>query len=118
MDMMTTDKTVKRRQYSAEIKARVVAECEELGASVARVAMSHGINANVVHGWRQLARAGHLALPTKMVSFLPLPLGIISKPAAPTDIRVELRRGDTTISIAWPTSAAAEFAGWTHELLR
>ena len=40
MDMMTTDKTVKRRQYSDELKARVVAECDETGASVAKVAMS------------------------------------------------------------------------------
>jgi transposase len=118
MDMMTTDKSVKRRQYSAELKARVVAECDEAGASVARVAMSHGINANIVHGWRQLARAGHLAMSTKMGGFLALPLGAISKPTVPTDIRVELRRGDTTISIAWPTSAGAEFAAWTRELLR
>ena len=115
---MTTDKSVKRRQYSAELKARVVAECDEAGASVAKVAMSHGINANIVHGWRQLARAGHLAVATKMSGFLPLPLGAISKPIVPTDIRVELRRGDTTISIVWPTSAAAEFAAWTRELLR
>ncbi|MCV2371391.1 transposase [Paucibacter oligotrophus] len=116
--MMTTDKTVKRRHYSDELKARVVAECDEAGASVAKVAMSHGINANIVHGWRQLARAGHLAVPTKMVGFLSLPLGAVSKPAAPTDIRIELRRGDTTISITWPTSAATEFAAWSRELLR
>jgi transposase len=118
MDMMTTDKTVKRRQYSDELKARVVAECDEAGASVAKVAMSHGINANIVHGWRQLARAGHLAVPTKISGFLALPLGAVPKPAAPTDIRIELRRGDTTISITWPTSAATEFAAWTRELLR
>lgn len=115
---MTTEKTVKRRKYSDELKARVVAECDETGASVAKVAMSHGINANIVHGWRQLARAGHLPLPTKMSGFLPLPLGTISKPVVPADIRVELRRGDTTISITWPTSAATEFAAWTRELLR
>ena len=36
----------------------MMAECEAPGASVASVAMSHGINANVVHGWRQLAREG------------------------------------------------------------
>jgi len=115
---MATEKIVRRRQYSAELKAKVVAECNEAGASVASVAMSHGINANIVHGWRQLARAGHLAMSTKMGGFLALPLGTISKPVVPTDIRVELRRGDTTISINWPISAAAEFADWTRELLR
>jgi len=30
--------------------------CAVRGASVAKVAMSHGFNANVVHGWRKLAR--------------------------------------------------------------
>jgi response regulator of citrate/malate metabolism len=35
--------------------ARVLAECDVPGASVAKVAMAHGINANVVHRWRQLA---------------------------------------------------------------
>ena len=39
----------KRRRYSAELKAEVLAQCEAPGASVAKVAMSHGINANVVH---------------------------------------------------------------------
>jgi len=55
---MASEKTASRpktrRTYSDEFKAQVMAECEELGASVATVAMSHGINDNVVHRWRQL----------------------------------------------------------------
>lgn len=57
---MASERTVTRpktrRIYSDEFKAQVMAECEEPGASVAKVAMSHGINDNVVHRWRQLAR--------------------------------------------------------------
>jgi transposase len=54
---MESDKpATSRRRYSAETKAQVIAECEAPGASVAKVAMAHGINANVVHCWRQLAR--------------------------------------------------------------
>lgn len=34
----------------------MLAQCDEPGASVAQVAMSHGINDNEVHRWRQLAR--------------------------------------------------------------
>lgn len=49
---MTSEKTETRRQCSAAVQAQVVAECAEPGASVAKVAMSHGINANVVHRWR------------------------------------------------------------------
>ncbi|MDP3082937.1 MAG: transposase [Rubrivivax sp.] len=53
---MASDKTANRRRYSPEFKAKVMGECDVLGASVAKVAMSHGINTNVVHGWRKLAR--------------------------------------------------------------
>ena len=37
-------------------KALVLQQCAAPGASVAKVAMSHGLNANIVHGWRKLHR--------------------------------------------------------------
>ena len=45
---MTSEKTDKRRQYGVAMKVQVVAECDDPGTSVAKVAMSYGINANVV----------------------------------------------------------------------
>jgi transposase len=42
-----------RRVHSAEIKLKVLAECSQPGASVAAVALAHGLNANVVHKWRR-----------------------------------------------------------------
>jgi len=118
---MASEKTDKRRQYSASMKAQVVAECGEPGASVAKVAMAHGINANVVHRWRQLAREGKAAMPAKTGEFIALPMALPAASAsapAPADIHVELRRGAVTMNIIWPTSAAADFAAWTRELLR
>jgi transposase len=56
---MASDKVVRRRRYSEELKAAVMAECDAPDASVAKVAMAHGINASVVHRWRQLARTFH-----------------------------------------------------------
>ena len=50
---MTSEQATARRRYSGEFKAQVLAECEVPGASAAKVAMSHGINTNVVHGWRK-----------------------------------------------------------------
>ena len=73
MDTMASEQTARRRRYSQEMKAQVLAECEAPSASVAKVAMSHGINANVVHGWRKLAReASEVTEPTP-VGFLVLP---------------------------------------------
>ena len=37
-----------RKSYSKSFKAQVVHECQQLGVSVAAIAMSHGNNANVV----------------------------------------------------------------------
>jgi transposase len=115
---MTSEKLDTRRRYSAALKAQVVASCDEPGASVAKVAMAHGINANVVHRWRRLAREGK-ATPAKAGEFIALPL-MVAPETAPTcaDIRVELRRGAFTMTITWPSSAAADFAVWARELLR
>ena len=42
-----------RRRYDAELKQQILAQCAEPEASVASIALSHGINANVVHKWRR-----------------------------------------------------------------
>ncbi|MFY7865253.1 IS66-like element accessory protein TnpA [Roseateles sp.] len=121
---MTSDKTLTRRRYSETKKAQVLAECCEPGASVAKVALAHGINANIVHRWRQLAREGAVVTPAKPPAFIALPLAAptglrtAAPAAAATDIRIELHRGALALSITWPVSAAPELAAWTRELLR
>ncbi len=41
----------KRRTYSKQFKTEVAAQCLMPGASVSAVALSHGINANVIRKW-------------------------------------------------------------------
>ena len=117
---MTSDEVVSRRRFGAEFKAQVLAECEVRGASVAKVAMAHGINANVVHRWRQLAREGQ-ATVARRTEFVPVAIAApapLSSQSGGRDIEVELRRGSVTMKVIWPSSAAADFAAWTRELLR
>ena len=59
---MELEQSRKRRRYDPELKAQILAECAAPGASVAKVAMSHAINANIVHGWRKLSREGDAAM--------------------------------------------------------
>jgi transposase len=122
VDTMTSEKTATRRRYSAQLKAQVVAECDAPGASVAKVAMSRGINANVVHGWRKRAREGGVALVAPQRAFVPVALEAAPMPTMPTAcpraIEVELRRGGMTMKITWPPEATADFTAWSRELLR
>ena len=99
---MKDSKKIVRRRHSAELKAQVLSECAESGASIAGVALSHGINANVVHRWRRLAGAA----PVLVASFVPMALPAPTC-AAPAEIRMELRRGVTSMTITWPAAAAA-----------
>ena len=116
---MASEQTSRRRRYSKEMKAQVLAQCEESGASVAKVAMSHGINANVVHGWRKIARGASEVTVTNRREFVPVALEEACVPCAgERGIEVELRRGAVTMKLTWPLSAAADFAAWTRELLR
>ena len=110
---MKDSQKILRRRHSAELKAQVLSECAQRGASVASVAMSHGINANIVHKWRRLEGA----VPLPVASFVPVVLPAPTCPA-PADIRMELRRGATSMTINWPVAAAGECAAWMRELLR
>lgn len=76
--------TVSRRRHSADLKAQILRECERPGASVAAIAMAHGLNANLVHKWRSRARpdsgltsqpepAHFIALPLAQTSAGPIP---------------------------------------------
>lgn len=115
MDTMKDSKKITRRRHDPELKAQILSECEQPGASVASVAMSHGINANVVHKWRRLANAG--AAPCADTAFIPMALPT-PLPTAAQDIRMELRRGATTMTISWPLASAGDCALWMRELLR
>ena len=115
----------KRRYYSPELKTQVVAQCQLSGASVAGVALAHGINANIVHRWLReqtvqrmpAVRNEFVALALKSVSVQqPAPA---SEPASPPrDIRVEVQRNAGIVTVNWPLEDAASCAAWLHDWLR
>lgn len=112
---MNESKKKTRRRYGAELKQQILRQCAEPGASVASIALSHGINANVVHKWRREAGGVLPALQTP--AFVPVPLPPAACAPAP-DIRIELRRGATTVSVTWPLEAAEQCAVWMRELIK
>ena len=114
----------RRRKHSAEFKARIVDACGGPGVSIAALAMANGINANLARRWIVAAErgsAGGAQLPTVKSDVAPttfVPLGLAPAEPKPVLIRIELRRGATTINVSWPGGAAAECAAWMRELLR
>jgi transposase len=117
---MTSDaKGRTRRQHSPELKHQVVDECRQPGASVAGVALAHGLNANLVRRW--MAEQGveppsRRPLPEPDLGFVPIRLEPVSPPP-PQDIRIELRRGRAIVTITWPLAAAGECGAWLQKWL-
>jgi transposase len=61
-----------RQRRSIAEKRRIVEETLAPGASVAKVARAHGVNANQVFGWRRLYLAGRLWEPKPGIKLLPV----------------------------------------------
>ena len=112
----------RRRLHSDEFKANAVASCMQAGMSMAAVAMANGVNANLLRRWVRAAEMRPGAEPAldRRVAETPAAFIAMQLPAktVAADIRIELRRGATSISVAWPTEAATECAAWMRELLR
>jgi transposase len=128
-----------RRKHGAEFKAQVLAECQVPGASVAAVALAHGLNVNLVRKWlvgRGIKRAG-LPAPRTVASvvqptaaepaaaalqFIPVELAAAARAAdevtapGPSNIHIELTRGGTQLCVRWPSMQADSCAAWLREL--
>jgi transposase-like protein len=116
----------RRRRHSPEFKAAAIAACRQPGISIAAVAMSHGLNANLLRRWVAQSESNDgddVADPrssnavARATTFVPVALPVQAA-TAPADIRIELRRGATTVSITWPVASATECAAWLREWLR
>jgi transposase-like protein len=124
------------RTYSAQFKADLVAACQRPGASIAALALQHGMNANVLHRWlkeyehgrHRLGNADALtsADPSVKPAFIPIAhgpaeLGGLSQPsvnwAAAGCIRIECQRKGLSITLNWPLSGANECAQMLREVL-
>ena len=116
-----------RRRHSERFKAQVLAACAEPGTSISAVALSFGVNANLVHQWRRgrgfkAARtvpASPVSEPAAQFVALSLPVPAPLPAPGPTEaIHVELKRGALGVNVIWPIAAAGDCASWLRELLQ
>jgi transposase len=76
--------SVAQRQHrSIAEKRRIVEETLMEGASVARIARTHGVNANQVFGWRRLYLSGRLGEQKPTMKLLPVRVSESLPPVTP-----------------------------------
>jgi transposase len=83
------------RQHPLEFKRALVALSLEPGASVARIAREHGVNANQVFSWRRLYQQGRLGGPALMRADGLLP--VVLAPSAPAPNNADADAGGTIV---------------------
>ncbi len=104
-----------RRHYTPDFKAAVVAACQQPGASVAQIAMQHGINANLVHKWIRKSSPVPLCLVDSSPAFIPLPMPTPSSAVAVIELSIPSAQG--TISVKWPVTQSERCAQWFKAVL-
>ena len=116
-----------RRTFTDEFKHQLIQQCQQPDTSVAKVAMQHQINANLLHKWIRQSRSMVPSFTTPFIpqtDFLPiilhptpvkqeaLPPPVPEKNAV-AHIRIPLHQKqcstrDQVIEIEWPVESAKE----------
>ena len=126
----TTRRT--HRTYSRQFKAELVAAAKQPGASIAALALQHGMNANVLHRWLKeheqderhrlvsLSSSGESVTTSPLPAFIPIKLPTAAQASEPTasEIKVELRKGAVSMILTWSASAVGDLAQWTAAILK
>jgi len=115
----------RRRHFSREFKAQIVAACQEPGVSVSRIALDNQLNANLLRRWiREAEQAGQA---TTSPVFMPLAVPAASTSTAPGKdrpanrhghIRIEVPRAGGAVVVEWPAEQAHHCLALLRELLR
>ena len=126
-----------RRIFTAEFKQHLVGLCQQPDTSVAKVAMQHQINANLLHKWIRQSRS---MVPSLTISSIPqtdfLPVILHPTPVkqeappppvpeknAVAHIRIPLHKEqgsarDQMIEIDWPVESAKELLPLIQGLIK
>ncbi|WP_421138696.1 IS66-like element accessory protein TnpA [Pseudomonas sp. NFX15] len=106
-----------RRSYSKSFKAQVIAECAQPDTSIANVALTHNLNANLVHKWIRVHAQKNLTLQT---AFIPVKTSppVPMHQAHPATIRIEVPHSKGVVVVSWPAENAAGCSAFLRDLLR
>jgi transposase len=100
---MSQNCTIRQRRYhSAELKAQLIALCQQPGVSVAGVALSHGLNANLLRRWiRQYSDS----MPRLSPSMVPIRLEAPARAPSDDALVLDIQKGSARVTIRCPASS-------------
>lgn len=118
-----------RRTFTTEFKQHLVELCQQPDTSVAKVAMQHQINANLLHKWISQSKSPALEQvshqQTDFLSIMMNPSSRIEEPEpslainhSVAHIRIPLRHSDQMIEIDWPVQSAMELLPLIQSLIK
>lgn len=144
MHQDTPKKRRRRRTYSKQFKAELVAQCMDANISLASLAIENDINPNVLRRWvieherygqHMLSDDGdESAYPLDTVAdsqqaFIPVrarphstsigqphDIGNRTQDGIP-DIRLQLQGRGISVSLSWPSAQASALAHWLRDIL-
>ncbi|MDS1311700.1 IS66-like element accessory protein TnpA [Marinobacter xiaoshiensis] len=122
-ELSVTKPYQRRRRFSREFKADIIRQCQEPGASVSRISLDNGLNANMVRRWISEARRANKAT-SKTPGFVPVNLPTVdsaqsnqSVPNKRSTIRIEIPRAGGAVVVEWPAEQAHQCAALLRDLL-
>ena len=114
----------RRRLYSPDLKAKIIGQCLRPGVSIAFVARQYDINDNLLHRWIREAKASGEALPkylpndaVEMAAFIPLRNRSPVADASSHPVSIELKRGETIISMKLAVADLSLCTSFLSEIL-
>jgi transposase-like protein len=116
---MNSSHSIRRRQQHApEFKQRLVALCQP-GISISRVALAHGVNANLLRRWiKQFSASKPSPLITAQAKLVPVQVNASVDSTANDAIEITIQKNSGRVSIRWPGSQAQTCALWLAECLK
>lgn len=120
-----------RRTFTTEFKQHLIELCQQPDTSVAKVAMQHQINANLLHKWMSQSKSKSPTLEQvshQQSDFLPIVMNPASRKEEPepslainhsvANIRIPLLHSDQMIEIDWPVQSAMELLPLIQSLIK
>tara|TARA_R110001599_G_scaffold160479_1_gene348252 strand:+ start:1567 stop:1944 length:378 start_codon:yes stop_codon:yes gene_type:complete len=122
-ELSVTKPYQRRRRFSREFKAEIVAKCLKPGASVSRISLDNGLNANMVRRWMSEAQRADKTPATPQFVPVNMPAAAPSSPGSRSDsgkrstIRIEIPRASGAVVVEWPAEQAHHCAALLRDLL-